>query len=217
MTDVDMAPTDAASGGRPRLVGLTVGDDPAAWSALGFAVEGDRFTVGGVTIHLVGAGEQRGILAWSLQPAGADADGLVHREAPTLVPAVSHANGVTAVDHVVAATPHLDRTTDALADLGIAPRRSVEGLRGGTSTYRFFLLGTCVLELIGPTDHDPSRTPRPAGFAGVAFVAPDLALAQALPHVAGEPRDAIQPGRRIVTLRTTDHDVSVPVAVLTPR
>ena len=38
-----------------RLVGLTVGDDPAAWRALGFDVADDRVTVGGVTLHLVGA------------------------------------------------------------------------------------------------------------------------------------------------------------------
>lgn len=200
-----------------RLVGLTVGDDPAAWSALGFTVDGDRFTVGGVTIHLVGAGEQRGLLAWSLQPAGEDADGLAHHDPPAPVTATTHANRVTAVDHVVAATPHVDRTTEALAGLGITPRRSVDGLRGGGSTYRFFVLDTCVLELIGPTDHDPSRTPRPAALAGLAFVAPDLDAVAALPGVAGEPRDAIQPGRRIVTLRTDEHDVSVPVAVLTPR
>lgn len=221
MTLGDMAPAPEpvghAGGGRPRLVGLTIGDDPAAWSALGFTVEGDRFTVGGVTIHLVGPGADRGILAWSLQPPVADADGLAHRAAPAAVAATPHDNGVARVDHVVAATPHVDRTTDALAACGIALRRSVDGLRDGESTYRFFVLDTCVLELIGPTQHDPSRTPRPAAFAGLAFVAPDLDPVTALPGVAGTPRDAIQPGRRIVTLRSAEHDVSVPLAVLTPR
>lgn len=219
MTVGGVAPSGESAGHREgrRLVGLTVGDDPAAWSALGFVVDGDRFTVGGVTIHLVGAGERRGILAWSLQPAVADADGLAHREAPVPVDSSAHPNAVVGVDHVVAATPHIGRTTDALAGTGITPRRTVDGLRGGASTYRFFVLGTCVLELIGPTHHDPSRTPRPAAFAGLAFVAPDLDAVTRLPGVAGDPRDAIQPGRRIVTLRTTEHDVSVPVAVLTPR
>lgn len=221
MTVGDMAPAPEpvgrGGGRRPRLVGLTIGDDPAAWSALGFTVKDDRFTVGGVTIHLVGAGEGRGILAWSLQPPVAEADGLAHREAPDPVAAAAHDNGVTGIDHVVAATPYVDRTTDALAAGGITPRRSVDGLRGGESTYRFFVLDTCVLELIGPTRHDPSRTPRPAAFAGLAFVAPDLDTITALPGIAGTPRDAMQPGRRIVTMRTAEHDVSVPLAVLTPR
>ena len=39
-----------------------------------------------------------------------------------------------------------------------------------------------------------------------------------LPSRAGEQRIALRPRpREIVTLRTRDHDVSVPVAVLTPR
>ncbi len=210
--------TDAAvGGGDVRLVGLAVGDDPAAWRGLGFDVAGDRFTVGGVTIHLVGSSGRRGLLAWSLHPPVPDLDGLAHRDPAAPVSTIAHPNGVTAVDHVVATTPHVERTTAALAAEGITPRRSVEGLRGGASTYRFFVLGTCVLELIGPTEHDPTRTPRPAVFAGLAFAAPDLGPVGALPGVAGTPRDAIQPGRRIVTLATDDHDVSVPVAILTVR
>ena len=109
------------------------------------------------------------------------------------------------------------RTLAALATVDLHPRRVVEGLRGGDSAYAFVLLGTCVLEVIGPREHDPGRTPRPAAFVGLAFVAHDLEAVAALDGVAGEPRDAVQPGRRIVTLRTQDHGVSVPVAVLTPR
>ena len=201
-----------------RLIGLTVGDRPEAWRSLGFTVEGDRFTVGGVTIHLVGDDGPRGLLAWSMDPpVGEDVDGLASRPAPTPVPVVAHPNGVTAVDHVVAGTPDVDRTLAALAGIDLHPRRRVDGIRGGDRTYAFLLLGTCVLEVIGPRAHDPTRTPAPAAFVGLAFVADDLDDVIALPGVAGEPRDAVQPGRRIVTLRSHDHDVSVPVAVLTPR
>lgn len=152
--------------GQRRLVGLTVGDAPAAWRALGFVVAEDRFTVGGVTVHLVGDHAARGLLAWSLSPA------------------------VTG---------------------------DVDGLAPGAGAYAFFLLGTCVLEVIGPRDHDPGRAPAPAAFVGLAFVAEDLAAVADLPDVAGEPHHAIQPGRRIVTLHTDAHGVSVPVALLTPR
>ncbi len=123
-------------------MGLVVGDDPAAWRALGFDVDDDRFTVGGVTIHLVGGSGRRGLLAWSLQPPVPDLDGLAHRDPVDPVPTVAHPNGVTVVDHVVATTPDVERTTAALATEGITPRRSVDGLRGGASTYRFFVLGT---------------------------------------------------------------------------
>lgn len=201
-----------------RLVGVTVGDRPEAWRSLGFTVPDDRFTVGGVTIHLVGDEGPRGLLAWSLDPpVGEDVDGLASRPAPTPSPPQQHPNGVTAVDHVVVGTPHVDRTLQALAAIDLHPRRRVDGIRGGGRAYAFLLLGTCVLEVIGPRTHDPARTPAPAAFVGLAFVADDLDAVTALPGVAGNPRDAVQPGRRIVTLRGPDHDVSVPVAVLTPR
>jgi hypothetical protein len=202
----------------PRLVGVTVGDRPAAWASLGFEVAGDRFTVGGVTVHLAGDTGGRGVLGWSLEPSSeGDIDGLLSVPTPPPAAPVSHRNGVTGVDHVVVGTPDVDRTTTAMEQHGIALRRAVDGLRGGDKAYRFFLLGTCLLEVIGPAAHDPDRTPRPAAFVGLAFVADDLEAAAALPDVAGEPRDAIQAGRRIVTLRTAEHDVSVPLAILTPR
>lgn len=202
-----------------RLVGLTVGDRPDAWRALGFDVTGDRLTVGGVTVHLVGDDGARGILAWSLDPPpdADDLDGLAHRAAPAPVAGGAHVNGVTAVDHVVAGTPHVRRTLGALATVGLEPRRVAEGLQGDDRAYAFVLLVSCVLEVIGPAHHDPGRTPAPAAFVGLAFVASDLGPVSALDGVAGTPRPAVQPGREIVTLRTRDHDVSVPVAVLTPR
>lgn len=201
-----------------RLVGLTVGDHPAAWRALGFAVEEDRVTAGGVTVHLVGDDGPRGLLAWSLDPPVADpVDGLASRPAPAAAPTTSHPNGVRAVDHVVVGTAHVDRTLEALATVGLHPRRRVDGLRGGDRSYAFLLLGTAVLEVVGPREHDPDRTPAPAAFVGLALVADDLDTVVALPGVAGAPRDAVQPGRRIVTLRTAEHDISVPLAVLTPR
>lgn len=201
-----------------RLVGLTVGDDPDAWRALGFTVDRDRFTVGGVTIHLVGAHGERGILGWSLDPPLAGAvDGLAHLSTAAPVEQAVHANGVTHVDHVVAGTPDVRRTIAALGEVGLQPRRVVEGVREADRTYAFLLLGTCILEVIGPTRHDSEGTPRPAVFAGLAFVAPDLGAVATLDGMAGEPKPAIQPGRSIVTLRTQQAGVSVPVAVLTPR
>lgn len=209
---------DLGSTAPRRLVGLTVGDRPEAWRAIGFDVDDDRVTVGGVTVHLAGDDGDRGLLAWSLDPPVAgDVDGLTHRHAPGPVGEQVHPNGVTAVDHVVVGTPHVARTLEALAAVDLHPRRVVDGLRGGDQSYAFVLLGTCVLEVIGPREHDPGRTPASAAFVGLAFVADDLEAVAALDGVAGRPRDAIQPGRRIVTLRTPEHGVSVPVALLTPR
>jgi hypothetical protein len=189
---------------------LLVAGETAAWQALGFAVVGDRFAAGEVTVRLAGADAGSGLLGWELAPPAADVDGLPGAEVGTAVTGV-HANGVTGVDHVVVGTPDVTRTTAALAAVGVEPRCTVEGARGDTGTlYRFFLLGTSVLELIGPavpTGDGPAR------FAGVAFVAPTL---DGLPVGFSPPRPAVQPGRQIATA-TREAGLGVPVAVLTPR
>jgi hypothetical protein len=204
--------------GNRRLVGLAVGDDPAVWAAAGFSVEDDHVDLGGVRIRLVGRDDGTGIRSWSFEPAWTrPIDGLPTIDDPTpgasrTTPA-AHPNGGTALDHVVVATPDVERTTGALEEAGIGPRRTIVGARGETDVlYRFFLLGTCVLELIGPAASAASPD-EPARFAGLAFT---TATIDDLGELAGEPRPAIQPGRRIATLRRSI-GVSVPVAFLTPR
>lgn len=198
----------------PTLRGLVIGDDPDAWRAAGFTVTGDMLTVGGVTIHLAGSDGERGIRGWWLDGAvAADADGLAHVPTPPApVAEVDHANHVTGVDHVVAGTPDIDRTTAALAELGVHPRRTATGVRGRGATYRFFLLRTALLEVIAPAEVDADAD-GPARFSGLAFVGdPDRLGAFGSPA-----RDAIQPGRRIATIETREWDISVPLAVMSPR
>lgn len=202
----------------PTLRGITVGDDPAAWAAAGFTVTGDRFVAGGVTVRLAGATGRRGILGWTLDhPAPRDADGLVHLGIGQPGRPAVHPNGVTAVDHVVVRTDDLQRTGLALAGLGITPRREVRGLRGDHETiFRFHVLETCVLEMVAPAD--PPASPRPARFWGLAFTTADLdAAAALLGEGCGEPHDAVQPGRRIASLRHEALGLSVPTALLSPR
>lgn len=200
------------------LRGLVIGDSPGAWRRAGFAVDGDRFAVDGVTIRLAGDAGRRGILAWTLDhPAARTVEGLVHDDVGEPAAPGVHPNGVRLVDHVVAATSDVERTTAALGQLGLEPRRTVDGMRGDRDTrFRFFLLGTCVLELVGPaTATGPER---PAGFWGVAFVVDDLdATSAGLGALCGEPHDAVQSGRRIASLRHEDAGLSVPVAFLTAR
>lgn len=201
--------------GIPRLVGLQIGDDAAAWGRVGFEVDGDRFHVGGVTIELTGPAGTRGILAWSLEhPEPFSVDGLSHVERIDPCASTEHPNGATAVDHVVVSTPNVERTTHALERLGLTPRRTVEGIRSRDLVYRFFLLGTCVLEVIGPPDPAGDE---PARFRGIAFVAEDLEHLAGTVAGAGEPREAVQPGRWIVTVDTEAAGISVPAAFMTPR
>ena len=58
---------------------------------------------------------------------------------------------------------------------------------------------------------------RPARLWGLALVAPDIdgSVGTLAPH-AGAVRDAVQPGRRIVTLKRSA-GLAVPVALMSPR
>lgn len=203
-----------------RLVGLEVGDEVGPWRDAGFAVAGEDLVVGGVAIALRGAQQPRGLRGWALQPpAVGDCDGLASTRAAAAAAGRSgdapiHPNGTTALDHVVVASDDIERTTRALAAVGITPRRSVVGARGDgdeETVYRFFLLGTSVLELVGPTR---PRGDGPARFVGLAFTTSAL---DDLGELAGTPRPAVQPGRRIATLRTDALGISVPTVLLSPR
>jgi hypothetical protein len=201
---------------RRRLVAVVIGDSPATWRAAGFTVGGDLVAVGGVHIRLAGGTASPGILAWSFEPPWPEPiDGLPIAPPAAGVPPAdvpdTHPNGVTAIDHVVVASPHVERTTAALAEASIEPRRTIVGARGDADVlYRFFLLGTCLLELIGPAT---AREDGPARFAGLAVTTDTI---DDLGDIAGPPRDAVQPGRRIATLRR-ELGSSVPLAFLSPR
>jgi hypothetical protein len=223
-----------------RLVSLVIGDAVAVWRSAGFAVcqrtDGTGVVeVGGIRIRLVGGGAETGsadaddadgadaggadagggVLGWGLAPPwtapidGLPTDPLAQDDrSPTAEP---HPNGVVALDHLVVASPDVERTTAALLEAGITPRRTIVGARGDADVlYRFFLLGTSLLELIGPATAIDAG---PARFAGLAFT---TASFDALGEVAGPPRPAVQPGRRIATLRR-EVGSSVPVAFLSPR
>jgi hypothetical protein len=210
---------------------LTVADAPASWSALGFAVEGDVCVVGGVPIRLAGPDAGRGLVGWSLEgaetteldglpTAAADGDWRVDIDMRGQLANEAHPNGITALDHVVAITPALGRTVAALEGAGLELRRiREEPTPAGAPRQAFFRLGPTILEVVQEPDDVLERkgTEGPAFFWGLAFVAPDLeATAAGLGDRVSEVRDAVQPGRRIATLRRSA-GLSLPVALMSPR
>ena len=204
------------SGDGPVLRALRLADDPATWERLGFAVGADGVCrLGGVALALAGAGEGRGLVGWHIEGVdpGAPLDGLPPAGGAAVAsgPEVSHPNGAVAVDHVVAATPDVNRTLGALGAAGLEPRRVRDA---GDARQAFYVLHTALLELAGPAS--PSGAGH-AGLWGLVVVVADLdALAERLGDELGTIRDAVQPGRRIATLRQTA-GVSTALAFLTPR
>jgi hypothetical protein len=210
--------------GRRALIEIAIGDAPVDWASVGFVVDDDgTCAIGPARLRLAGITGGRGILGWTLADLDdgddlddlpADLDGLptAAGEPPAPVAAAaSHPNRVVGLDHVVAMTPDLDRTTAALEAAGIAARRTREA--GAGRLQRFFRVGPTILELVGPAE------PRGGGrarFWGLAFTVDDIdATAAYLAGRIGEPRDAVQQGRRIATLRAGG-EISVPVAFMSP-
>lgn len=207
----------------PTIDELTIADSPDGWAALGFEVEGEVCVVGDVRIRLAGADAGSGLIGWSLRDvATADLDGLAttRSDSPPLDAGPAHPNGVVGLDHVVAITPALERTVATLQDAGLDLRRiREEPTPAGAPRQAFFRLGANILEVVQEPAEAIERaggTDRPAFFWGLALLAPDLdATVAGLGESVSEVRAAVQPGRRIATLRRSA-GLAVPVALMTP-
>ncbi len=206
----------------PTLDELTVADRPEAWGACGFEIGDDSCVVGETRIRLAPADGAKGLTSWSLREIGAgELDGLATSRSDRPPPAEprAHPNGVSALDHVVAISSDLDRTVAALQGAGLDLRRiREEPTPAGAPRQAFFRLGEPILEVVQAPAEAIERTggDRPAFFWGLAFVAPEIdATVASLGDRVSEVRDAVQPGRRIATLRRSA-GLSLPVALITP-
>lgn len=201
--------TSPAPSSRPSLDRIEVGGPLAPWERLGLTPVGETFLLGDVALRI--AGGEPGIRAWALHgvPAG-ELAGLRCASAEDARPAIAveHALGVSGIDHVVAVTADLDAAVGELAAAGLDHRRTRDAGEGRRQA--FFVLGPCLLELVGPVD-GPTR------FWGLTLVVEDLdAAAARLGDLLGPVKDAVQPGRRIATVRR-EAGLGLPVALMTPR
>jgi len=207
---------------RPTIDELTIADEPQSWAALGFTVADGVCEVGSVSLRFAGAAAGHGIAHWSLRgvDGAGELDGLPtsasERECRPAAPA--HANGVVAIDHVVVMSPALMRSVEVLQQAGLELRRiRDEPSPAGAPRQAFFRLGAEILEVVQEPEDIVARAggpDRPAHFWGLAMLVEDIdaAVAHMAPH-AGEPRAAVQPGRRIATIRRSA-GLAVPLALM---
>jgi hypothetical protein len=205
---------------------LTLSGSPSRWAALGFNVADGAISLGEVTVRFAEAQGGGGIVGWSLRDLKSTAlDGLPTTRSEQPIGGVAgaahvaeHANGVMAIDHIVAMSPDLGRTVAALRVAGLDLRRIREQpTPAGAPRQAFFRLGREILEVVQEPDEAVARRggpDRPASFWGVALLAEDLerTVAALGPHV-GSIRAAVQPGRRIATVGRAA-GLSVPVALM---
>ncbi|NKZ12400.1 VOC family protein [Mycolicibacterium septicum DSM 44393] len=204
---------------------IEVADPPDAWTRAGFSVDdpggdaGPVCRIGGVRIRLVGDDRGKGIIGWSLRglpPQGPvdDLDGIptVRSTTATAEPA-THPNGATSIDHVVLLSPDLGRTVSSLAAIGVAPRRERDAELGGRRVRQiFFRFGEVILEVVGSPD---TAGDGPSRLWGITYVVDDIdASAEFFGDHTTPVKDAVQPGRRITTVRHKDFGMSVRTAVI---
>jgi len=134
------------------------------------------------------------------------------------VHAHEHPNGVVAIDHLVAMSPELDRAVQALQVAGLDLRRIREQpTPAGAPRQAFFRIGQVILEVVQEPAEIVERaegSPGPTRFWGLALLSDDLELTvERLGQHCGEIRAAVQPGRRIATMRRSA-GLAVPVALM---
>jgi hypothetical protein len=197
-----------------------VADPTGAWTRAGFNVDSDATCrIGGVGIRLVGRGRGTGIVGWSLRGLSVDLldlDGVptTRSDAIATRPA-THSNGVVTIDHVVLLSPDLGRTVTSLAAVGVAPRRERDGeLSGRPIRQIFFRLGEVIVEVVGSSE---TTGEGPSSLWGITYVVADIdATARVFGDRATPLKEAVQPGRRIITLRQDEFGMSVRTAMISP-
>ena len=160
-------------------------------------------------------GAPAGVTGWFVDGADGLAELPVVESAAGAEPTPRHPNGVTALDHIVVATPDMTRTIAAFETAGIPLRRTRDiGTEARPAMQAFFKLENTIVEVVGSANE--SR-PRPAHFYGLAFTVADLdETAARLGSLLKPAKDAVQRGRRIATLDRAAGS-TVPIAFMSPR
>ena len=193
---------------------IVVGGPIEPWERLGLRVTDDGVISLRGTSIAIDESAAPGIIAWELSglPSTlAPIDGLPTRltlgaRHPTLG---EHQLGATEVDHVVIATDSIERTCAAIADATAAPLKRIR--EAGSIRQGFHRLGALVIEVV----EMPAASSAGAQFWGLAINIADLDAAVELlgPALIGTVKDAVQPGRRIATIRR-EANLGLPLALM---
>ena len=197
-----------------RVEWLTVGGRVEPWQHLGLTVVDGVIPLFGTGIR-IDPSAPPGLAGWALSGLAAGVDSIDGLPTATVAPPppvlVEHPNGAIGLDHVVVTTDSLERTCGAIADATAAPLKRVREV--GELRQGFHRIGGLIVEVV-----ERAGLPEgPATFWGLVLNVDDLDLAvdRIGPAVIGEARPAVQPGRKIATVRE-EAGLGLPVALMTP-
>jgi hypothetical protein len=219
MTD---AGTDAITEATPapRVEWLTVAGDADAWRSLGLTVMPDGLVpLVGTSIRVVAREGERndasGIVGWALSGARdvTDIDGLATEVvAPATPTYAEHPLRASGLDHVVVSTADLERTSAAIASATGCDLKRIREVGSMRQGFHRIGRGGLIVELV----ERPDVPAGPATFWGLVLIVDDLDAAYDLIGAdrISAPKDAVQPGRRIATVRA-EVGLGLPVALMT--
>ncbi len=223
----------AATSTDPRVEWLCIAGDADVWRSLGLTVTDDgTIPLMGASLRIVAesADASTGLLGWALSgvspvhaPAdtadsGAgvteiDVDGLATEVVEASAPIYAdHRLGASGLDHVVVLTADLERTSAAIAAVTGCELKRIREVGSMRQGFHRIGRGGLIVELV----ERPDLPDGPASFWGVVLIVDDLDAACELigPERISPPKDAVQPGRRIATIRA-DVGLGLPVALMT--
>lgn len=197
-----------------KPVQLFIGGSPSPWGLAGLSPQGSP--VGSL------ASTANATLVWPLEElpsgaleiafdgvqAGADLDGIECAEFISTPDALESSDSL--IDHVVLMTNNLDRTCEAVTEVTGCPLKRVREVGEIRQGFHRVGEGGVILEVVERAD--VSRT----SLWGLVIATPSFDdLVQAAGDLVSEPKDAVQPGRRISTVKAKA-GLGIPVALMTP-
>ncbi len=203
-----------------RVEWLTVSGEPDTWRSIGLVVDDDgHIPLHGTGLRIATADTlgATGITGWTV--SGADdavtsIDGLATAHAPAGPPVFAdHPICAIGLDHVVVMTAELERTSEAIAAATGCELKRIREVGSMRQGFHRIGQGGLIVELV----ERPDIADGPAAFWGIVLNVDDLDAACALlgPQRISPPKDAVQSGRRIATVRS-QAGLGLPVALMTP-
>jgi hypothetical protein len=214
-----------------KVESLTIAGDPELWRSLGLTVLNDgTIPLFGTSLRVVAPASgalgsdnpETGIVSWALsgipvpgpsESAAVLIDGLpteVVEEAPPVF--ASHDMAASALDHVVVLTPDLERTSAAIEEATGCELKRIREVGSMRQGFHRISRGGLIVELV----ERPDVPDGDAAFWGLVLIVDDLdqVYSQLGPERVSAPKDAVQPGRQIATIRG-DVGLGLPVAFMT--
>jgi hypothetical protein len=186
-----------------RIEWLRVGGDPLKWQRIGCEVTSEGRIPMLFCSVLVSSDAPAGLSAWGisgLDPSITDIDGITTVAVEPMDPVLcEHPNSGTELDHVVVMTSSLDRTCAAITAATGAPLKRIRDLGSMRQGFHRIGRGGLIVEVV----ERPEITESVASLWGLVINVSDLDHAVNVigEDLIGAAKDAVQPGRRIATLR----------------